>query len=163
MKQHNTSPHTHIILSKRARQEIYQDIHQRTSIEACGVLLGSMGREGNWHVERVQPLANTANSPVYFEFAPEELLTTEMHNEGQVIGVYHSHPTGFPQASNTDQQNMHRVNVEQGIPWAWLIVCGPFNATSDFSHDSDLAPGKLLAYYHYEHEGLQRLDIVYQD
>ncbi|GHO77574.1 hypothetical protein KSD_53450 [Ktedonobacter sp. SOSP1-85] len=156
MKKQQRSSHTHIILSQEAREEIYQDVHQRAHIEACGALLGIMDEEGNWCIEHAHPLANTANSPVYFEFDPQELLTVEMSYPGRLIGVYHSHPTGYAQASSTDSDNMRRVNAEQGIPWAWLIVCGPFNQAQELANE------KLLGYFHYEREGLQRLEIIFQ-
>lgn len=165
MGQQYTSSHAHLILKHSARRELYQDVHQRTSIEACGALLGRMDEEGNWEIEHAHPLKNTSNSPVYFEFAPEDLLAVEMRNQGSLIGIYHSHPTGFAQASSTDCENMFRVNVEQGIPWVWLIICGPFHTTPHAAseEDQDLNTDKLLAYFHYEREGLQQLDIICQN
>ena len=114
-------------ISRAAQEAILSDIYSRNTIEACGVLLGTVDEQGNWHVEEVHALRNVANSPVYFEFAPEDLLAIDLNYPGQMIGVYHSHPTGFPVASDTDRKNMQRVNLDQQIPWIWLIISGPFD------------------------------------
>lgn len=126
------------------------------------MLTGTMDEQGNWHVEAAHPLRNIHQSPVYFEFAPEELLRFELEHPGEIIGVYHSHPTGYPTASDTDRQNMRRVNVEQQIPWAWLIICGPFSGKR-LPHADRLASYALVAYHHYPANGLQQLRVFLKE
>lgn len=156
-------PHSQqLSLSSTAQQTILEDITQRSQIEACGVLLGTIDPTGNWVVEQVQPLTNSASSPVYFEFEPAELLQVELTHPDRIIGVYHSHPTGFPQASKTDRDNMKRVNRQQNIPWVWLIISGPFDKT--FLQQAQDAPeilptAPLIAYHHFISGGLQRIAI----
>src|SRR2546427_10872353 len=104
---------TSVTISKRAQADLCDDIYQRREIEACGLLTGSIDEHGHWHVEQAHPLQNIFHSPVYFEFAPEEMLAVELAYPEQVIGAYHSHPTGFASASNTDRQKMERVNKTQ--------------------------------------------------
>src|SRR5258708_36534829 len=99
----------YVSLNIEAQKALFLDVCTRRQIEACGVLLGTIDAEENWHVATVHPLRNTANSSVYFEFAPEELLEIDLAYPGQVVGVYHSHPTGFASASSTDRGNMQRV------------------------------------------------------
>ncbi|HEX4208103.1 MAG TPA: Mov34/MPN/PAD-1 family protein [Ktedonobacteraceae bacterium] len=140
-----------LTLSDHALNALLDDVAQRTAIEACGVLLGHTDAQGNWFAEQAYPLRNIADSSVYFEFDPEELLTVELTHELPPIGVYHSHPTGYPMASDTDRRNMQRVNLEQRIPWVWVIVCGPFTPTRQE------AP-RMIAYHHYTH-GLQEITI----
>jgi proteasome lid subunit RPN8/RPN11 len=148
-----------VTLTNTSLHTLSKDIAQRPQIEACGVLLGTQDQQGNWHIEQAHPLRNTFSSPVYFEFDPEELLMTELTHPGEIIGVYHSHPTGFARASSTDRANMQRVNRAQLIPWLWLIICGPF--------DTNLTPQRLernistsmIAYHHYEQEGLCKINI----
>jgi proteasome lid subunit RPN8/RPN11 len=135
----------YVSMSQEAWHALYQDVCQREHIEACGALMGRIDSDGNWHVDQVRPLTNTANSAVYFEFDPLELLEIDLSSPDAMIGVYHSHPGGYPVASSTDRQNMLRVNVEQHIPWIWLIVVGPFNGPH-------IAP---RAYHHYQDKGLQ--------
>ena len=103
------------------------------------------------------------DSPVYFEFAPEDLLAVELRYPGQTVGVYHSHPTGFDRASKTDCQNMQRVNQQQHIPWIWLIICGPFDHAF-IDHAKGAIPyNSIIAYHHFEDIGLQCIPIVIED
>ena len=151
-----------LILSNCAQQTLLKDVLERANIEACGLLTGTMDEQGNWQIEQAYPLRNTHQSPVYFEFAPEELLNFELEHPGEIIGVYHSHPTGYPTASGTDRQNMRRVNVEQHIPWAWLIICGPFSGKRP-SHANQLADYTLVAYHYYPANGLQQLHVLLRE
>lgn len=156
-----------VTISLPAQKTLLLDIQKRQRIEACGLLLGSIDEQGNWHIEQAYPLRNIFDSPVYFEFAPEDLLAVELEHPGQIVGVYHSHPTGYAVASKTDRQNMKRVNVEQQIPWVWLIFRGPFNKAPQLinhvKHRLGLIPGSsAIAYHHYEHYGLRRLPIQFE-
>lgn len=149
-----------LLLSRAAQKTIYADVIRRPQIEACGLFLGRMDTDGNWLAEQAQPLQNTAASPVYFEFDPAELLQMELAYPGQIVGVYHSHPTGFPRASETDCQNMQRVNQEQQIPWVWLIISGPFDAYFVQQAHNTFATIPLIAYHHFATAGLQRVPIA---
>ena len=137
-------------LTHEALHTIYNDIAQRPHIEACGVLVGTQDQQGNWHIKNAHPLRNIFSSPVYFEFDPEELLMTELTYPDQIIGVYHSHPTGFARASSTDRENMQRVNQQQHIPWLWLIICGPFDEGIEQQSLQHLITTSMIAYHHYE-------------
>ena len=121
------------------------------------MLLGAIDEQGNWHVEQARPLRNTHSSPVYFEFDPAELLAVELDHPGGIIGVYHSHPTGFARASSTDKENMRRVNLEEEIPWVWLIISGPFDTTFIQNNQGYLPNDAMVAYHHYEREGLREI------
>jgi proteasome lid subunit RPN8/RPN11 len=153
----------HVTLSTRAQKILAQDVRQRRHIEACGLLIGQIDAEGNWEVEHVQPLRNIFNSPVYFEFAPEDLLTAELDYPDHIIGVYHSHPTGFARASNTDRENMQRVNVEERIPWIWLIISGPFDEQFTITDKGSVAGTSIVAYHHYEQPGLMKIPLRFDD
>lgn len=150
-----------------AYEALLLDVYKRQSIEACGLLLGTMDDEGNWHVDDIHPMSNIFDSPVYFEFAPEELLSADLAYPGRIIGVYHSHPTGLAVASRTDHKNMKRVNVEEHIPWVWLIVSGPFDQAPSFLQQVQrrlqrIPDTSMVAYHYYENEGLQRLVIRFE-
>ena len=151
-----------LMLSYEAQKTIRDDVFQRSHIEACGLLLGQITPDGQWHIAQALPLPNVAASPVYFEFTPEDLLESELRYPGQIVGVYHSHPTGFPHASDTDRQNMQRVNQDQHIPWSWLIVCGPFNDAFLQNSQAGLPLSALIAYHHYARSGLTSLPIILQ-
>ncbi|HEX7735780.1 MAG TPA: M67 family metallopeptidase [Ktedonobacteraceae bacterium] len=157
-----------VLLSAAAWKTILLDAHGRQEIEACGALLGKIDQEGNWRVEAAIPLRNSAASPVYFEFDPAELLTIDLDYPGRMVGVYHSHPAGPALASSTDRQNMRRVNLEQHIPWVWLIVSGPFSQVPATRAAGDagtpptasISARGLIAYHHYQETGLQKIPIA---
>ncbi|WP_084657785.1 Mov34/MPN/PAD-1 family protein [Thermogemmatispora onikobensis] len=160
-----------VVLPRGVQRALLDDVWSRRKIEACGLLRGEIDAQGNWHVVAVHPLANIAESPVSFEFAPEDVLQVELAYPGQVIGVYHSHPGGLRGASRTDRETMQRVNGEQQIPWVWLILCGPFTASLPLAEASagDRAAEeacarwlseRLLAYYHDPSEGLRQVVAV---
>ena len=160
--------HAQVTLTHKALRTIYQDIAQRPSIEACGVLLGTLDEQNNWHIEQAQPLCNIFSSPVYFEFDPEELLMVELAHPEQIIGVYHSHPTGFARASSTDRENMQRVNQQQRIPWIWLIINGPFERVSSLLEEEQdllsIAPAaSFKAYHHYADAGLRDIRVRFDE
>ncbi len=157
-----------VTISANAQKTLFLDVYKRQRIEACGLLIGRIDDSGNWHVEEVHPLRNIFDSPVYFEFAPEDLLAADFTYPGRIIGAYHSHPTGLTVASLTDRQNMKRVNVEEQIPWVWLIVSGPFNHAATLLRQAQrhlrLIPGSsIVAYHHYEGQGLRRIAIQFEE
>lgn len=85
--------------------------------ECCGLLLGEGGR-----ITHAQPTANLHRDPAsHFEIDPRALidaLKAERAGGAQVIGYYHSHPTGDPVPSATDRaQAAHDGKV-------WAIVAG---------------------------------------
>ncbi|RDS77488.1 peptidase [Alteriqipengyuania lutimaris] len=70
--------------------------------ECCGLLLGEGGR-----ITHAQPAANVHRDPAtHFEIDPRDLIgafKAERAGGPQVIGYYHSHPTGDPTPSATDR------------------------------------------------------------
>ena len=155
-------------ISVAAKKTLLMDVFKRQRIEACGVLIGQIDEAGDWNVEETYPLRNIYDSPTYFEFDPEDLLNVDLAYPGRVIGAYHSHPTGLARASSTDRQNMKRVNVEQQIPWVWLIVRGPFDRSPTLLQQVQrqlglLPDSSLIAYHHYEGEGLRRVSVQVEE
>ena len=80
------------------------EAHVRVSFprEACGVLAGE--RE---HVHWVEPITNVENSRDRFRMDPQEQLDVMMRieDEGlQLLGIYHSHPQGPEELSESDIQ-----------------------------------------------------------
>ena len=153
-----------VSIEARAYESLLLDVYKRQRIEACGLLLGTIDEDGSWHVEDTHPMRNIFESPVYFEFAPEELLSADLAYPGKIIGAYHSHPTGLAVASRTDHQNMKRVNAEEHIPWVWLIISGPFDHSPSLLQQVQrrlqrIPDTSIVAYHYYENEGLQRITI----
>ncbi|HEY1349579.1 MAG TPA: Mov34/MPN/PAD-1 family protein [Ktedonobacteraceae bacterium] len=150
-----------VLLATPAWKTMLLDVYARQEIEACGALLGTIDQQGNWRVTEALPLRNVYASPVYFEFEPAELLAVDLEHPGSMIGVYHSHPAGPTMASATDRQNMQRVNIEQHIPWVWLILSGPFTSASPagLPDEDKMTLRGLIAYHHYPDIGLQHIPI----
>lgn len=157
-----------VTISTGACKMLLLDAYKRQRIEACGLLVGSIDESGNWHVEEAHPLRNIFDSPVYFEFAPEDLLAADLANPGRIIGVYHSHPTGLTVASFTDRKNMKRVNAEEHIPWVWLIISGPFDRPPTLlqhvqRHLRTIPGLSIVAYHHYKGKGLRRVVVRFEE
>ncbi len=70
--------------------------------EACGVILGPTGKD---QASRLKPMFNAAASPVFYEFAPKDLLALYrgLDDDGEeMVVVYHSHPTSPAYPSSSD-------------------------------------------------------------
>jgi len=157
-----------VSIDANAYEALLIDVYKRQRIEACGLLLGTIDQTGNWHVEDIHPMRNIFDSPVYFEFAPEELLSADLAYPGKVIGAYHSHPTGLAVASRTDHQNMKRVNSEEQIPWVWLIISGPFDHSPSLLQQVQrrlqrIPDTSIVAYHYYADEGLKRITLHFEE
>ena len=157
-----------VSINASAHMTLLLDIYKRQRIEACGLLIGTIDQAGNWHVEETYPLRNIFDSPVYLEFAPEDLLAADLSYPGRVIGAYHSHPTGLAVASHIDHQNMKRVNADEQIPWVWLIVSGSFDHSPSLllqvqRHLQRIPNISIVAYHYYEGEGLRRIAIHFEE
>ena len=85
--------------------------------EACGLLLGRGGL-----IDAVHPAANIAADPLTrFEIDPVALIAahrTARAGGPELIGYYHSHPSGHPRPSATDSEHA------SGDGRVWGIVAG---------------------------------------
>jgi proteasome lid subunit RPN8/RPN11 len=83
--------------------------------ECCGLLLGAGNR-----IESASPAANVAeNRRIHFEIDPLALLAAHKaarRGGPQVLGYYHSHPTGHPVPSATDCEH------STGDSRVWAII-----------------------------------------
>jgi proteasome lid subunit RPN8/RPN11 len=85
--------------------------------ECCGLLLGREGR-----VDQALPAANVAPDPLLrFEIDPAALFAAHRAARAggpELLGYYHSHPSGHPRPSATDCEHA------SGDLLAWAIVAG---------------------------------------
>lgn len=85
--------------------------------ECCGLLLGDRVA---MRVERIVPAANVAADPEHcFEIDPTALLAAHKAARAggpQIVGHYHSHPTGEAVPSATD------AALAQGDGEVWLLA-----------------------------------------
>jgi proteasome lid subunit RPN8/RPN11 len=87
-------------LSKDQLKQMITHVNSHAPLEACGLLAGN-----NSKVETVLEVTNQAQSPVRFVMDPiEQLKAFEwIESNGQeLIGIFHSHPTGPETVSPTD-------------------------------------------------------------
>ena len=86
-------------------------------VEVCGLLLGSAGQ-----IADIVPCANVADDPATrFELDPRALIAAHRAARGggpQVIGHYHSHPSGRAEPSMRDAAD---AAPDGSI---WIIVAG---------------------------------------
>jgi proteasome lid subunit RPN8/RPN11 len=89
-----------LILHKDHWQEMLEHVDRQAPLEACGLLAGRNGR-----VEKVLLVPNQAQSPVRFVMEPYEQLEAfnwiDSHGL-ELLGIFHSHPSGPETASVTD-------------------------------------------------------------
>lgn len=89
-----------LTLSKIHWQEMLDYVQQHDPLESCGLLAGKNNR-----VEKVIFVRNQAESPVRFVMDPYEQLQSfdwiDAHKL-DLLGIFHSHPTGPEGASVTD-------------------------------------------------------------
>ena len=89
-----------LILSKQQVHEIADYLNGHLPLEACGLLAGKNDR-----VEKVFFIRNQAQSPVRFVMDPSKQLKALewIDNNGlDLLGIFHSHPSGPETVSPTD-------------------------------------------------------------
>jgi [CysO sulfur-carrier protein]-S-L-cysteine hydrolase len=89
-----------LALSKKQWDEMRTHVARQIPLEACGLLAGK-----NDQVEKVLLVRNQAQSPVRYVMDPYEQLKAfswiESHDL-DLLGIFHSHPTGPETVSATD-------------------------------------------------------------
>jgi proteasome lid subunit RPN8/RPN11 len=81
-------------------EEISAQAARTPEMECCGLLGGVDGV-----ITRIYPVENALASPTAYEIAPKDLfrIMRQMRADGvQLMGIYHSHPTGDNSPSPTD-------------------------------------------------------------
>jgi [CysO sulfur-carrier protein]-S-L-cysteine hydrolase len=87
-------------ITKNQWERITAHLTEHLPEEACGLLGGQNGQ-----VETVYLITNADHSPVSYDMAPIELLhaLTDIDDRDlQILGIFHSHPSGPPMPSATD-------------------------------------------------------------
>jgi proteasome lid subunit RPN8/RPN11 len=87
-------------ISKKHWQAMLDHVKKNVPLESCGLLAGKNDR-----VEKVIFVQNKAQSPVRFVMDPYEQLNAFQWMEANnldLLGIFHSHPTGPETASATD-------------------------------------------------------------
>ena len=102
-------------VTREALEAMVAEAVQAAPGEACGLLLGEGGR-----VLEVRPAANVALDPArLFEVDPQALIDAHRAERGggpELLGYFHSHPSGPPEPSGTDR------TMASGDGKVWAIV-----------------------------------------
>ena len=99
---------------ERAAEEAYPE-------EACGLLVGRSAQGEGYRVSTVEASANVAEPPRTRRFEVDPKLRLRLERElrespDSVIGVYHSHPNGSAEPSDTDISMIFEPDM------VWLIT-----------------------------------------
>ena len=89
-----------LTIGKKHWQEMLNYVQQNAPLESCGLLAGK-----NEQVEKVIFVRNQVQSPVRFVMDPYDQLKAFdwiESNQLDLLGIFHSHPTGPENASATD-------------------------------------------------------------
>ena len=108
---------SHLILYKKQIREITDYLNNHIPMEACGLLAGKNDR-----VEKVLFVWNQAQSPVRFVMDPYEQIRAFDwidDNDLDLLGIFHSHPSGPETASPTD--------IAEAAYEVIHIICSPKN------------------------------------
>lgn len=96
---------TELEVTSGANATLLSEAARAAPAEACGLLLGEAGAQGE-RVVRVQVCTNVAADPLrHFEIDPAALIAAHRAARGggpALVGYFHSHPTGHPLPSATD-------------------------------------------------------------
>jgi proteasome lid subunit RPN8/RPN11 len=106
-----------IVLTREAFDRVLGEAAGALPDEACGILLGQGTR-----IERAQPAHNVHPAPrTHFEIDPQALVDAHRAARSggpQVLGYYHSHPSGPAEPSDTDRA------MAAGDGSVWAIAVG---------------------------------------
>jgi proteasome lid subunit RPN8/RPN11 len=94
--------------------------------EACGLLLGPRGTQGDARITEARPITNRRRDRAgdRYELEPREHLQVQRaaRQAGlEIVGVYHSHPDAAAAPSATDRARAVEIWGE-AESWAYLIV-----------------------------------------
>ncbi len=105
------------VLTSGALATLLEEAQRAHPLECCGLLLGQHGV-----VAEARPAANVHPDPArHFEIDPKALIAAHRAARmggPQVLGYYHSHPTGRAEPSATDRA------AASGDGRIWAIVAG---------------------------------------
>lgn len=102
-------------VAREALEAMVAEAAQAAPNEACGLLLG-----GDECISEAKPCANIALDPAKrFEIEPQALIDAQRAERGsgpELLGYFHSHPSGPPEPSATDREQA------AGDGKVWAIV-----------------------------------------
>lgn len=103
-----------LVLTRTQVDQILSDIFRHPDEEVCGLIGGCEGV-----AKEIFPVTNSLHSATHFRMEPKEqvnaLLDIEQ-NEWELIAIYHSHPHGPNDPSETDK-------AQYAYPGVYYLIC----------------------------------------
>ena len=134
-----------LVISRDILDDIITQCKQEQPIEACGILAGLSANADNKHVNtvtQIYPCQNELRSTTRYKIAAKEqyraFIDIEEHGL-QLIGFYHSHPTGPTTPSSIDKK------LANYIGYSYLIIAlNPLQVTAwILQKDREFTPESL--------------------
>lgn len=117
-----------VAIDKRDLLQLQAWAEERFPKEACALLTGEV-IAGEMNISAVHPGENVATDPLrHFEVDPRLILQLQKdirNGGGEIIGVFHSHPTGSAEPSATDLARAWQKD------FLWLIAAVPAGEVRD--------------------------------
>ncbi|MEZ5332259.1 MAG: M67 family metallopeptidase [Thermoanaerobaculia bacterium] len=96
-------------MPRRVRRRLEHEVLSVPGEEVCGVVLGRRGRDGARRVALARPVRNAAQDRRRaYVLAPDELveaMRSARESGLELLGYYHSHPTGSAEPSASDREH----------------------------------------------------------
>jgi proteasome lid subunit RPN8/RPN11 len=110
--------------------------------EACGMLGGKGGG-----VEKIYPVRNAKPGPDYYEMDPEEQFSVmkDIRDSGlEMIGLFHSHPTGRAYPSNVDVEQAYWPGTQlPNYPDAVYFIVSLMDRSKPVTRGFSIEEGKV--------------------
>ena len=110
--------------------------------EACGMLGGREGR-----VEKIYPMTNSKPGPDYYEMDPEEQFRVmkDIREAGlELIGLFHSHPTGQAYPSGVDVAQAYWPGTElPNYPDAVYVIVSLMDRSRPVARGFSIEEGRV--------------------
>ena len=122
---------------------MHQDCLAAMPEEGCGLLAGRILQEG-YQAFDVIPMGNSLHSASRYRMDAEEQYKrfNEIDRMGlELVGIYHSHPAGFPYPSPIDQSEAYYPEV---IYLIWGISDDGWECRGYFISDQEIEPIEIL-------------------
>ena len=136
-----------IVFSREAYDTMIDHALAGTPNEICGVLGGTTKTPDTATVTSIHKAPNVANHPeTEYRIDPEiqyEILQTIETNDRELIGFYHSHPTGPTHPSRTDEHQATWPGVSYTI--VTLATKHPFIGSWRWNDSTDSFEQEIVA------------------
>ncbi|MBQ7370686.1 MAG: M67 family metallopeptidase [Blautia sp.] len=132
-----------IYLKKDDYEKIVAHARAQFPEEACGLIGGVIGNQGDKHIEKVYLLENVDHSREHFSLSPKDQLEAvkDMRQQGLVpLGNWHSHPETPSRPSEEDK----RLAYDSRASYLILSLMEETPVLNSFHIEGDTAEKEIL-------------------